>query len=181
MPDHIRRTFQFCPSCGARSPILGADPFHCEACEFSFYFSPTAAVGGIVCNDQGELLFLIRGKDPGKGKYGLPGGFVDGNETLEDALVREVQEETSLIVTQAKYLCSFPNTYQYRGAEADVLDTFFVCRVASMDSLRAQPDEVENFLIVRPSAKTLGNMAFESNRRAIELFIENSRNGKMEL
>jgi len=180
MPDHVLQAFRFCPRCGVQTAVVGASPFHCSDCDFSFYFSPTAAVGAILSNDQGELLFLIRGRDPGKGKYGLPGGFVDVNETLEEALVREVQEETSLTVAQARYLCSFPNTYQYRGAKVDVLDTFFVCRVASMAQLLAQPEEVEGFMIARPTEEILSNMAFQSNRRAIEFFLAKSQNGKIE-
>jgi len=179
MPDHVLQSFQFCPRCGAPSAVAGANPFHCDACDFRFYFSPTAAVGGLVCNDRGELLFLVRAKDPGQGKYGLPGGFVDRNESLEDALLREVKEETSLTVTEADYLCSFPNSYAFQGTEVDVLDTFFVCHVDSMDALRAEPNEVAEFLIVGPSPEILSNMAFESNRRAIEFFLRKTQQGKI--
>ncbi len=114
---------------------------------------------------------LIRARDPGQGKYGLPGGFVDSGETLEDSLVREVREETGLRVTKLEYLCSFPNSYTYREVAVDVLDAFFVCEVESFEDLRAQPEEVDSFYIGVPTKEVLGRMAFESNRRAIELFL----------
>ncbi len=115
---------------------------------------------------------MIRARDPGKGKFGLPGGFVDAGETLEDSLIREIFEETSLQATRVEYLCSFPNSYAYRESTADVLDAFYVCEVASFDDLKADPQEVQSFYLGRPDEEVLGNMAFDSNRRAIEFYLK---------
>ena len=177
MPDHVSQSFRFCPRCGVASAVIGASPFGCSECGFKIYFSPTAAVGAILINEQGELLFLIRGRDPGQGKYGLPGGFVDANETLEDSLAREVREETSLIVTHAEYLCSFPNTYAFGGMTVDVLDSFFVCQMDSMSQRVAQPGEVDGFVVARPTPERLENMAFESHRQAIQCLLKTRGTG----
>lgn len=135
------------------------------------YFSPAAAVGAIICDSQGDIMFLVRGRDPGKGKLGLPGGFADAGETLEASLRREVLEESSLVVEEIRYLCSFPNQYDYRGVTVEVLDSFFVCSVKSFDLLTAQAGEVEGFCFEKPTQATLEKMAFASNRKAIEYFI----------
>ncbi len=174
MPQPVSETFLFCPSCGtpARSP--GSNPFECGKCEYRFYFSPATAVGGIVTNPHGELLFVIRGREPGKGKYGLPGGFVDAGEILEDALVREVMEETSLTVTNVDYLCSFPNSYTYREVTVSVLDAFYICEVETFDGMKPQEGEIEGFRIVQPTIEVLENIAFKSNRQAVELFLDNN-------
>lgn len=171
----VFEAFRHCPRCGAVKSSVGQNPFCCENCDFVIYFSPTAAVGAIVSDSQGNLLFLIRGKNPGKGKLGLPGGFADAGETLEASLRREVLEESSLVVKDIRYLCSFPNQYAYRGVMVEVLDAFFVCSVESFDSLAPQAGEVEGFCFEKPTQATLEKMAFESNRKAIEFFIkENS-------
>ena len=64
---------------------------------------PVLAVGAVVIND-GSLLMVRRGKDPGKGLWSIPGGRVEHNELLTDALVREVKEETGLDVEVVELL-----------------------------------------------------------------------------
>lgn len=166
-------TFNHCPSCGVPVKTVGANPFVCENadCDFRFYFSPTAAVGAIIVNPDNEVLFLIRGRNPGKGKLGLPGGFVDPQETLEAALQREVLEEAALDVIGIEYLCSFPNSYTYRGVTVDVIDAFFVCEVATLEGLTPQAGEVEGFWIAKPTPEVLADLAFESNRLAVARFV----------
>ena len=56
---------------------------------------PAVTVDGIVLKDD-TLLLVRRGKDPYKGSYALPGGFVELGEALENAVVREVIEETGI-------------------------------------------------------------------------------------
>lgn len=164
----IEDTYAFCPQCGSSKHTLGEIPFRCEACGFACFFGPVAAVGGLVVNKLGQLLFVRRARDPGKGKWGLPGGFVDRGESVEDALRREIEEETGMRVTRAKYLMSAPNQYEYHGVVAPVIDLFYECRVDMRKSISIAADELEHFEWSEPTAEFLENMAFESNRRAVE-------------
>jgi ADP-ribose pyrophosphatase YjhB (NUDIX family) len=167
----LAAAFRHCPRCGSPIASPGANPLVCGACGFQFFFGPVSAVGGIIADTSGQVLLLRRAKDPGKGLFGLPGGFIDAGETAEEALIREVREETSLAVTRTSYLCSFPNEYVYRGVIIPVTDLFFACKVASLDGLHAADGEISGFHICLPGVAELGRMAFESNRRALERYL----------
>jgi 8-oxo-dGTP diphosphatase len=56
-----------------------------------------AAVGAIAVR-EGALLLIRRGHAPSRGRWSLPGGRVEPGETARDALVREMAEETGLVV-----------------------------------------------------------------------------------
>ncbi len=56
---------------------------------------PVVGVGAVVVQD-GRVLLIRRAKEPLRGRWTLPGGTVELGETLEQALVREVREETGL-------------------------------------------------------------------------------------
>lgn len=55
-------------------------------------------VGAIITDAAGRLLLVRRGHEPGKGRWSIPGGHVEPGETDEQALAREVREETGLSV-----------------------------------------------------------------------------------
>ncbi len=67
----------------------------CEGCLFVFYQNPVPAVGAVVLHD-GQLLLVRRKYEPRVGYWSLPAGFVEYSETVKEALVREVKEETNL-------------------------------------------------------------------------------------
>jgi 8-oxo-dGTP diphosphatase len=58
---------------------------------------PWVGVGGIVFEDD-QVLLVKRGKEPGLGKWSIPGGAVDVGESVKAALQREIAEETGLLV-----------------------------------------------------------------------------------
>lgn len=71
------------------------------------YKYPRAAltVDSIVYVKEKESTFVLlieRGREPYKNKWALPGGFLDMDETLEHACIRELEEETGLIVAEMK-------------------------------------------------------------------------------
>jgi NADH pyrophosphatase NudC (nudix superfamily) len=141
-------------------------------CKFTHFFGPVSAVGAIATDPAGQVLLLIRAKDPGKGMYGLPGGFVDPGETAEAALQREVLEEVTLEVTSYHYLVSYPNEYNYRGFILPVTDLFFVVEVRSFDTMHLADGEISDWHFCHPTKRELKRMAFESNRRALEFFLK---------
>lgn len=59
---------------------------------------PVLGVGGIIFNERGEVLLVMRKHEPLAQQWSLPGGGLDAGETLEAGTAREVLEETGLIV-----------------------------------------------------------------------------------
>jgi ADP-ribose pyrophosphatase YjhB (NUDIX family) len=119
--------FRFCPRCAAPRPTenAGQSPFRCAACGFTYYFNPTVAAAAFVFDPAGRVLLIRRAKDPGAGKFGVPGGFIDFGESAEDGLRREVCEEVGLEIAHVRFLMSFPNLYPYREVVYPVVDLYF--------------------------------------------------------
>ena len=67
-----------------------------EVAPFSPTFVTTDAV--VICN--GHILLVKRRVAPGKGLWALPGGFLNQNETIENGILRELKEETSIKVSE---------------------------------------------------------------------------------
>jgi 8-oxo-dGTP diphosphatase len=90
----------FCTDCGARMeqrPAFGQTRDVCPDCGHVHFVDPKVAVGVVVAID-GRIVLGKRAHEPNLGRWSFPSGFVDVGEVLEDAAVREVEEETGLKV-----------------------------------------------------------------------------------
>jgi NAD+ diphosphatase len=158
--------FKYCPKCGAAAlRTVGAKLLRCEACGFELYLNPAAAVAGVIRDEQGRVVVLVRGKEPGKGRWDLPGGFVDPDETAEDALRREAREEIGMQVTSLRYIGSWPNVYEYMGVRYRTLDAGFVCEATGAEAARPREKEIEAVMLLRPEEVDMGQFAFPSVAR----------------
>jgi 8-oxo-dGTP diphosphatase len=79
-------------------------------------------VGAVIKDESGRLLLIKRGHEPGKGLWSIPGGRVEAGESDADALVREVREETGLIVTPGRLIGSVRRPAGIAGSELDIRD-----------------------------------------------------------
>ncbi len=90
----------FCPSCASPlevKEVLGNERPVCIECDRVIYYDPKVAAISIIPRD-GRVLMIQRATEIGYGLWGLPGGYVDRGEVVEEAAVRETLEETGLVV-----------------------------------------------------------------------------------
>lgn len=85
-------------------------------------------VGAVVFDDAGRLLLIRRAHEPGRGRWSVPGGRVEAGETDHHAVVREVAEETGVVVEVIRLLGNVQRGAP-DGAVFDIYD--YHCRVAS--------------------------------------------------
>ena len=103
-----------------------------------------------------ELLFIERKKEPFKGKWALPGGFVDDGENLPDAAARELMEETGMAVNGLHQLGAFGKPGRDpRGHTVSVVYTAFTDDTA--EAVGADDAEEAKWF----SVKNLPEMAFD--------------------
>lgn len=169
---HPLEKFLYCPCCGSKHfEEQDEKSKKCENCGFEYYLNPSAATAAFILNDKDELLVLSRKKEPAKGTLDLPGGFADIGETAEEAVIREVKEETNLEVTEAKYLFSYPNQYHYSGFNIPTSDLFFLCKVKNFENINAEDDAADYQWIPLKDIHT-EQFGMRSIRRALTDFLQ---------
>jgi bifunctional NMN adenylyltransferase/nudix hydrolase len=103
LPNHIHRQMMLF-LCTERFKTLKAEHEHYKAYKAQFAsmpFPPTFVTVDSLVVKSGHVLLVERGRNPGKGLLALPGGFLDQNERLDDAAIRELKEETNIKVDAA--------------------------------------------------------------------------------
>ena len=104
--------------------------------------APAVGVGGVLVRD-GRVLLIRRGKEPLLGRWVVPGGTVELGETLEEALVREMEEETGLRVEPVEVLAVFDRIQREGGRVVyHYVIVDYLCRWCSGDA-RAASDALE--------------------------------------
>lgn len=68
--------------------------------------SPLVGVGGVVIHRR-RVLLVLRGREPLKGRWSIPGGLVELGEELQEAVRRELKEETGLDVEPQAMIAAF--------------------------------------------------------------------------
>lgn len=105
----MQKTHTYCPQCGHSIHLVEFEETYrlrCEDCGSEYYFDPKVSVVCVLQNN-GKVLLIKRGNEPGYGKWSLPGGYVDRFEIVEDAAIREVYEETGLRIRSVELLAVY--------------------------------------------------------------------------
>jgi ADP-ribose pyrophosphatase YjhB (NUDIX family) len=89
-------------------------------CGFIFWNNPKPVVS-IIIHNKNKILLLQRANEPFKDFWVLPGGFIGYSETAQDAIIREVKEETGLEVTVEQPIGVYRIDTDPRGIHIDIV------------------------------------------------------------
>ncbi len=104
------RSHQFCGRCGEKTELAESDRSrHCPGCKIPYY--PKLSPAMIVRVERGDEILLARANNFPAGIYSVLAGFVEPGESVEEAVVREVWEETRIVVENVRYYSSQPWPY----------------------------------------------------------------------
>ena len=134
--------FTYCPFCATslvERTLYGQARPVCPACGFVQYHDPKVAVIALVTHDE-RILLVQRAIDPAKGKWSLPGGYMDAHERPEQALQRELMEEVTLAVDVRQLLDVFPMVWPKGGSNGIVLAFHATPADEEQVALRCQDD-----------------------------------------
>jgi len=120
-------------------------------------------VDAVIQDDDRNIILVIRRYAPYKDKYALPGGFIKYNEEPEQAIIREVREETNLAVK----IISKIGTYDQKGRDprGKIVSTAFKCRIVKNLSMLQAGDDASRVKIV--PIEQLKNLKFAFDHKQI--------------
>ena len=160
---------EYCSNCGLKNKngyIDGNIRFHCQECKTIHYENPKPTAT-LICPNGNSILLGKRAYNPGKGEWGLPGGFMELNESLEEAAIRELKEETNLNGTVNHILgtCS-----HYGSIFGDVLLIGLIVDLQNDLSLMKAGDDVSELQFF--NINKLPDLAFECHRKIVSYYID---------
>jgi ADP-ribose pyrophosphatase YjhB (NUDIX family) len=172
VPDWLEPTVRFCSRCGNRL-TFGAveneerDRLACPSCGFVSYVNPRLVVTTLPITESGEVMLIRRGIEPGLGMWAQPGGFLEIDETVHQAAIRETLEETGLQVEPGAILGL------YSRLQAAIVVVAFEARIVG-----GTPTVTREALETRPFAADRipwHEIAFETSVRALSDWVARVR------
>lgn len=164
VPAWLAASLNYCSSCGAElrfGAVDGEDRHRlaCASCGHVAYVNPRLVVTTLPVTESGELLLIRRGIEPGRGSWAQPGGFLEVDETVHEAAIRETLEETGLVVEPGEIVGL------YTRLEAVVVVLVFEARVVGGEARTSREAlEVQAFA---PEAIPWPGIAFKTTYWAL--------------
>jgi len=163
--------FNFCPRCGHPLELAEKDDGRlrptCPNCHFTHYANPALAVGVLVTDYQNRVCLIKRGEEPRKGYWGLPAGFMEGDETAENAAIRECLEETGLEVE----LDGLYQLSSYRHADRETSGVLILYRAHILGGTARPGTDTTEVRFFAADEIPFGEIAFFTHVQALEKWI----------
>ena len=172
MPSWLAAHLTFCSRCGGRlrsGEIPGEDRerLACDACGYIAYVNPRLVVTAIPVTDAGEVVLLRRGIEPAYGSWAQPGGFLEVDETVNQAAIRETFEETGLLVEPGEIVGL------YTRLEAAVVTIAFEARIVG--GIAAPTPEATEIKAFAPEDIPWSEIAFSTTTWALRDWLDRRR------
>lgn len=156
----------FCPNCGTpfvQRDVAGRTRPICPECGFVHYHNPIPGVGVLIEMDGGVVL-IKRGHPPHAERWTLPSGFMEADESVEEATVREAKEETNLDIALQEMVgvFSFPD-----GPPTSGIIVFYRAKPVG-GTLRAGDDAIDARVF---ALDELPDLPFRTHRQALEQWL----------
>jgi ADP-ribose pyrophosphatase YjhB (NUDIX family) len=172
IPDWLEPNVRFCSRCGTAlsfGPIVGEerDRLACGACGFIFYVNPRLVVTTLPITELGQVMLIRRGIAPGYNRWAQPGGFLEIDETVLEAAIRETLEETGLQVEPVRIVGLYS-----RVEAAVVVVAYEACIVGGEPITTPESLETRPFA---PDEIPWPEIAFETSVRALRDWVASIR------
>ena len=153
---------RFCPRCGNEATVRYPRSMTCDQCGYGAFYNPKPVACAITTNQDNEILLLKRGFEPNRGKWSMPGGFVDLGESVEEAAIRETREEMNLEIE----VTNLVGVYS-RSTERIVV-VVYAAWTEGTPTRTEEALEVQGF---RPTSIPWDELAFWSDGRALRDYL----------
>ena len=162
------KNLKYCSSCGKLNNYglkEGLNRYFCIKCNIIHYENPKPTAT-LICPRGNDILLVKRAFEPAIGEWSLPGGFMELNETLEQAAIRELKEETNLDGNVVKLL---GNCSHFNSIFGDILLLGIEMQIDNWSNLKVGDDASEaafhNFNNYPP-------LAFECHIKILNMYID---------
>ena len=162
---------KYCPNCKSkitRKKIEARNRDYCDACKTIFYDNPLPVVSAVVPNKHREILLVLRDRNPYAGQWCLPSGFVELNESIEKAIIRELKEETGI---KGKVLRLLDTNSRYNEIYGDLIWVTLEVKKSSGKVIAGDDARDAKYFPINDLPK----LPFSANRRAVKRYIKTYR------
>lgn len=172
--DYLEDILKYCSRCGTKidsskksacNTVVGI----CTNCDAVYYDNPKIIVLSLV-DYRGRVLLCKRAIKPRQGYWALPGGYMEKNETIEGAAIRETKEETGVTIEKLQLytLVNCPSINQ----------VYFIFR-ASVDSDYTEAgEESSDAKFYAECDIPWDTLSYEIMNKVLDWFYEDTANGK---
>ncbi len=161
----------FCNFCGEklRSAVIeDRERRVCSSCNHVYYENPLPVVSIVVQNERGDVLLVKRAQEPSKGMWCFPIGFAECGETIREAAVRELKEESGIDGTIVRLLDVMSDRTDTYGEV--VVITFVAEKTGGTEAAGDDACDVAYFPLVQ-----LPELAFTSQKQALDKLMAERR------